>query len=126
MRASRSSRRVQGLALEDSQNPKRRPKPNTNSLLAFEEAQASQGHTKAPAKRRRRRTTVTEPKEMESGPETSSPKAKRQKLAGADSAKGVLDGPSSPAPISTPVPELGYQFYLQSPHLQTILRPCMD
>ncbi|KAL5320198.1 hypothetical protein ACEPPN_010999 [Leptodophora sp. 'Broadleaf-Isolate-01'] len=104
MEVSRSSRRVQGLAPEDSQNSKRRPKPNTNSLLAFEQAQASQGHTKAPTKRRRRRTTVTEPKETESSPSTSSPKAQRQKLAGADSVKEVVDVPSSPAPISTPVP----------------------
>ncbi|KAL5315920.1 hypothetical protein ACEPPN_003451 [Leptodophora sp. 'Broadleaf-Isolate-01'] len=102
MEPSRFSKRVQGLAPDGSQNSKRRPKPNTNSLLAFEELQSSQTTQTTTTKRRRARTVNSDPKEQVPDPATSSPQAQRQKTSAGEADKEVVDVTSSPAQIRTP------------------------
>ena len=96
MEPSRFSKRVQGLAPDGSQNSKRRPKPNTNSLSAFEELSGTQTPQIAPTKRRRAKTTEFDPKEQAPDPTTSSPQAQRQKTSVGRLDLEVVDVTSSP------------------------------
>ncbi|KAL5315916.1 hypothetical protein ACEPPN_016790 [Leptodophora sp. 'Broadleaf-Isolate-01'] len=106
MEPSRSSKRVQGLAPDGSQNSKRRPKPNTNSLPAFEELHGTQTRQIAPTKRRRAKTTESDAKNPAPDPATSSPQAQRQKTSAGGPDQEVVDVTSSPAQIRTPTTAL--------------------
>ena len=93
--------------MEDSQESKRRRKPNTNSLPAFEERNAPKPLNAASTKRPRRKTNPKEAEDDAPDPETSTPKAQRQKTSEGhepDVPEEVVDLASSPQ-VMAPTPK---------------------